>query len=570
MDRRTRFSISFLVFSSILLQVGVFIPLLLFTTNQDEFSVGFLDAVQHLVFPLLAILFIASTFSVFCSRKMYEKLISLALAVSFLMYLQSTFLVWRYGSFDGKEISWNEFVTQGRIDLGIWVMGLFLAFLSSSRITRTAKIFSFLILLLSGVGSLLPLLEKPVRWRSSSAKSHLNHSQLNGFYDFSTKKNIIYILLDGFLSPAFEKILSEDNAQQNAFSDFTYFRNTLGSFPTTSPSIPTIFSGRDYDNSLPLSKFLQDSLYENSFPSILHKNGFQVNLVTLGHYCNHLQTSGCGALEAYNANDTVRLERKELSKLIDISLFRLAPQVLKKEIYNDQDWLFQRFYQRRKGPPIHVESLEFVDTLLSKAQATSSAPTLKFIHLIIPHSPVRLNANCQARSTKKDPEMKDYLLQARCGLKLAHDIIDTIKALQIYDQSMIIISADHGFRIKFDHPGKKEGLPPISSALPLLLVKPFGHHGPLQVSEVPARLADIGTTIEDALDLNKTLPGQSLFTLTTTDSRVRPYRYYRWNHRNWKVDSLPPTREYLVEGHAWDETSWRFHRELPPFGAAVK
>lgn len=560
----SRLSTSILAWLSLFLQVFVFMPFLIYATNKDEFSAGFLSIIANATLPALCLLSVFVLLSSILPPRIYRAGLALLLGLSLLFYVQSTFLVWDYGLFDGKDIAWEAYRTLGKVDLALWTATLIIALYTAAKIEHHGRDCALFLLFLSSTNIIAPLFDSftdthRLRWLTPP-----QDTSLTDLANFSKERNILHIILDGFLSPAFENIVKEDETYRNYFSDFTYYRNTLASFPTTAPSIPSILSGIDYDGSMTLPRFYESTLRKNSLPSVLTLSGFDTHLATLGHYCHFLSVTGCAPLARYNASDGKTLALKELAMLFDISLFRGLPQFLKVLVYNEQKWFSQQLFRKRKGPDIHVESLDLVDSFTAMAQASALKPTYKFVHLIIPHSPIRLNAACQSRSRKRRPTLLDYQAQARCALKLAHRVIEELKELNVYDQTMLIVSADHGFRTKFDHiEDQSKDLPSISYALPLLLIKPFHHRGPLQTSEVPARLADLPATVQDALNLNNPFPEKSIFSLNPSEQRSRLFRYYRWKHRNWTGETLPPMKEYIVNGHAWDERSWNYERSLP-------
>lgn len=547
------------------LQLCVFVPALIYATNQSEFSLGLFNILPHLLGPVFLGLVIFSLIGILIPERLARIFLSLGLGLNLAMYVQSNLLLWNYGIFDGKEILWRDFFVEGIIDMVCWVaiLGGTLLF-SKSALGFSTKILAT-IALLHLLNLVYVIREAKLNWYSAAPK--LENQTL---YQFSPEKNVVMIVLDGFLSPAFDKLIELDPDVRESFSDFVYFKNTLASFPTTSPSIPAMLSGEEYDNSTTLSSFLADAIGERSIPSVLFKQGFSVDLVTLDHYCRHLKSNSCSSLAANRQKSAKQHERSQLAVLFDMTLFRSLPGFLKRSVYNNQEWLFQSFFQSRKGPAIHVHSLDFMDSFVPNLNTHSSKPTFKFIHLIIPHIPLRLGPDCEYRKDSKHTNREEFLMQASCALKLAETLIGRLKELQVYDQSMIVVLADHGMQFNFGHYTRKPGIPPLGVALPLLLVKPFNHHAELQIADLPAKLADVPETIRAALSLPGSFPGQSVFEISATLPRKRIFRNYQWQHSLWKSDSLPKMKEFVVDGDAWNPDSWEFVRDIAPFNPDAK
>ena len=134
---------------------------------------------------------------------------------------------------------------------------------------------------------------------------------------------------------------------------------------------------------------------------------------------------------------------------------------------------------------------------------------------------------------------------------------------------MVVVSADHGVRVNFGHYKKVKGIPDIAKGLPLLMIKPFGKRGPLEVSKAPAMLLDLPRTIAASLGVEKEFPGFSLFDLKPEEKRVRIFHNYSWKHEFWEKDFLPPMTQYLIDGDSWKVDTWKKGSELPT-GVIVK
>jgi hypothetical protein len=93
-------------------------------------------------------------------------------------------------------------------------------------------------------------------------------------------------------------------------------------------------------------------------------------------------------------------------------------------------------------------------------------------------------------------------------------------------------------------------------ALPLVLIKPFGSNGQMQISYAPVTLGDIPQTVFSQLGLKTNTPGISMFALKESDNRVRRYLFYNWDKEDIKLSYMPEMTEYTVSGFSWLEKSW--------------
>jgi hypothetical protein len=167
-------------------------------------------------------------------------------------------------------------------------------------------------------------------------------------FNFSSRKNVIILVLDAFQTDVFQEIINEDNYYKDIFTGFTYFRNSLGGFPSTYLSIPLILTGQYYDNSVPAQEFIKNALSSSSsLPKVLKENGFVGNLFTRlprSFYFNE----GIASNFIKRKTPSIRSKR-EIAYFYDIVLFRYTPHFLKKYIYNHQLWFLRQIVLTKSG-----------------------------------------------------------------------------------------------------------------------------------------------------------------------------------------------------------------------------
>ena len=113
-------------------------------------------------------------------------------------------------------------------------------------------------------------------------------------------------------------------------------------------------------------------------------------------------------------------------------------------------------------------------------------------------------------------------------------LLDRLRTLDLYDRSAIVVTSDHGlglFPPRNAPTERREGVPSGKSrrrmrldATPLLLIKPFGAQGPLQLSYAPTSIVDLPSTLLDLAGLPNTLgSGKSALALDPAMPRERTY-----------------------------------------------
>ena len=193
-------------------------------------------------------------------------------------------------------------------------------------------------------------------------------------------------------------------------------------------------------------------------------------------------------------------------------------------------------------------------------------PVYKLIHVGMPHRPVVLDAECRFAGVVPATR-ESFRDQATCALKTVVEFLNELRALRIYDSSLILLSSEHGSGISprgFASAGATvPGLARIAAdAMALLVVKPPGEGGALTISEAPSAITDIPATILDVLNLPPELPGESAFRLDRAQNRQRTYAYYRWRENDWRRNYLPTLHVFSVGGALLNGAAWSYVKTI--------
>ena len=554
---KERFFQTFLVTTLLALQVCVVVPLMLYGANADEFSSGFFTLV-HWVLVLALLASTAVSAAVIClPDRWYQRVTVVLLAVWAAVYLQSNFMVWQYGVFDGHDINWKSFSWHVYVDSTVWLLLIFLALAFQSWVQRYRPRIVLFVALLSLLQLGTAAASATGKWWHTPVTANLD-----SLLSFSPQQNVLLIVLDTFQGPALPAVLEAHPDMRPWLDGFTYFQNTLAAFPTTSPSIPALLSGVSTDNTEPMRAFLARVLPQ-ALPSLLFDRGTQVDLITVGHFCQYLKAGSCADLAGATRNNPALMKHLDLAKLADLTLFRILPHALKPFVYRGQRWFFQSLLQPTRIP-VHEESLALGRLLEKDLKLGGAASTFKMIHLMPPHAPILLTHTCERRpGNRSGYGVRSYREQSACALRLANLLLEFLKKSGIYDRTLIVIAGDHGDSLNFGHYKKQRGTPAISQGLPLLLVKPFGARGPLATNRAPACLTDLPKTLAEMLGLSHQFSGENLFALKENQARTRLFRHYTWKQDDWDREYLPTMTEFAVQGDAWNLESWTKTRELP-------
>ena len=556
--------------------IFLFGPFNIYKGNISEFSVSLTSVLGFYLVPALVLLLVLSGIGLILPTNLHRRYVVVLFVIGILIWLQGNILVWKYGLLDGHVFDWTKDQWRGWADGAVWVALLTGGLLFYQRVYKIAALCCILLFSLQ-LASLGYMSFQRIELWDAKAKVSIPTLPTDEIYQFSSSKNVIHVILDQFQSDIFEEIVKEDaDFYFKKFEGFTFFRETIGSFPTTYLSIPTILSGQKYRNNMPLSSFMAASFKGKTIPNVLYDNGYEVDLAHAfptykeGSYSNY-----------YHIPVPYGLTKDQYVKasgafLIDLVLFRSTPHFLKKFVCNDQQWLVQRllFTQLRllkggkeagKVAMGYFAHSRFLDDMIDSTRVKRNKPVYKFIHLITSHGPFVVNKDCQYAGKALPNTRENIRIQQKCALDHFMKFLDKLKTIGVYRSSLIIVNADHGAGIDVKMTGNGANLQGGSSelnriagaALPLMLIKPPNSKGLLNFSDVPAMLSDIPATLSSILNLKEDFPGISIFQIDPNKVRERRFYMYKWRNENWKDDFVDRMDEYIIIGSVFDKASWR-------------
>ncbi len=189
-----------------------------------------------------------------------------------------------------------------------------------------------------------------------------------------------------------------------------------------------------------------------------------------------------------------RLTRKPLIALAKLTLFRYLPTAFKSPfvIYStDLNGLFRQ-------ENVMVDQWDFVNNFNNGELTVDLDKTFRFYYLQGSHPPYQINEAGQMLASYDQLDETLKLPQTTGFFKLLDSYIRELKNLGIYDNTMILIIADHG-----------EGSPDQPDQQPIFFVKNFNErHDEMQVNHAPIEVQQqFLATIAAAIDEDASLYG---------------------------------------------------------------
>ena len=267
-------------------------------------------------------------------------------------------------------------------------------------------------------------------------------------YELSVDRNLIHIVLDMFPSNLFAAIRDTDHPGfDRAWPGFTFYREHLGAFTGTAPSMPAMLTGVAWRNEIPLDSFVR------RHPTVFHALGQQgYRLRSLGRdhmggYSPAAQSTLRYAIPSPYGSYRDYVDTAS-AQLLNLSLFRHAPHPAKAYIYREGRWFLQaRAARGQEGTELRRRPLgdaTFVQEFANRITAGGDDPVYTFLHVITPHPPIVTDEDCRYTGRRLRMSPANFRAQARCALRAVESLLARLRELDLYDRSAIVVTSDHG------------------------------------------------------------------------------------------------------------------------------
>ena len=326
------------------------------------------------------------------------------------------------------------------------------------------------------------------------------------FHLSKTEKNVIIIMQDRAESSYFNHIIENFPDMAKQFDGFTFYPNTLSCNGHTFMGSPGVYGGYEYTpyemnkrDNIKLAEKHNEALL--LLPRIFTEQGnyiAEVSDLSWGNYSyvsdlsfidgyenitpNILNGRYTGELKKYiSASDQVSLVQSANRNLFWVSLFREAPAILRPVVYYKGSWW---------GAEGAIDMDSFLDWYgaLYFLPEITDFETSKGSLVIMTNEATHSNEEIPyIELTKSINHFSDYLpgydINVACLHKMG-DFFDYLRANGVYDNTRIIIVADHGIGYG-DTASENYTSAALDSGFmkdhlnPLLLVKDFNSNSPL-------------------------------------------------------------------------------------------
>ena len=525
-------------------------PLMLYIGNADEFRYDFFSILPTVIL-MFAVGMITGLIVYYCSsriaRPLYSFLVFFGFAFLLITLIQGVFLAKGLPPLDGTKFDWSKYSSE-KIKSFILIVavsaGLFLLYKQkgSQFVQRCASVFSVLITLFLAV----TLVITGIQTKGFSPKRSASVTSDEEF-TLSSDRNLIILVLDALDSGSFRELMETENPEyREVFRDFTYYPNTVGCYTYTEHAIPYILTGIWMENQEDFISFETKAMDHSPLLSSLEEKGYR-----MGMYEDALVYDSEGIYRFENVKDDhYKLDSfgEYARQSFYMTWFQYMPYPL-KPLLSREDTL-SNLQNRAIGQSeaFMSRNTQFYNAVHNDEINVTEDMCFRFIHLEGAHVPFRYDKDANEISM----EDGSYKQNIQASITITNAYLELLREKGVFDNSAIIIMADHGFT--------EENDPLLGRSNPVLLIKGMNEKHEMNISEQPVSYEDLQNTYKLLLDGNIT---DNLYSFAYDNNRKRRFLSYDYNHPEY-------IKEYIQDGYASDITTMRETGNVYSFGIIEK
>lgn len=514
----------------------IYEPILTYSSNIDDFWFDLKTMITPIILFFL-ILFITLSIgytivyllNYFCSKKkkmiIYKTILILSYVVFIFIYMQGNYLINNLPSLDGTTIEWGTYLKDNIISFVVLIVIFIVEFilLRKFKIKKTIKTNSFITIaiFLMILTSFISRLLIPGVFREKVVANATTRNINNA----SSDKNFFIFLVDAVDSSAFTKVLNESPEYSDTFTDFTYYPDTVSAYLFTRDSIPFIFSGKWNENEKEFNEYSNEAFENSSLLNTLKNDNYQMNFYEYQVSWTSRKAETFSNIDIYNNE----INKKELGKnLTKYILFKYLPYSLKQ--YSKIETMnFDSCKVERDSTFFKWDNDIAYNTIKNNEMKIEENKYFQFMHIEGGHVPFDYDENVN----KISAEEGTYELKLKATLNIINAFINRLKENNVYDNSAIIVMADHGYW--YESSGRQN---------PILYVKGINEHHEMISSEKPVSYEDLNEIYTGLLE------GKTSEELL---QNIKPNRIRRFIDNEF--ESEDNMIEYEQRGKAWDNSA---------------
>lgn len=516
-------------------------------SNQGEFWFP----VQSMIWPTVKLFFVVAgavflLLMLFSGSKMRNVMLFLGVVLAVLdvcYYIQSSYMVSYLPLLTGDAIDWSQYGLWGVLSHILWCgvsAGMLALFILRREKTWTwvmsmgAVLFCMESLVLGITFATVPL---------DTPSDDSAYCSAEGLYELSDQGNVVMIVSDTFEGTFMNSILEQYPEWRETLKDFVYYDNTTGTSCFTYFSFAKLLTGVDFPIGMDSSKGVETAFCQETLISQVAENDWDIAYYTL------FQPTPNVSDKLINYEGSILLpdshaKQSILKLLMRSTLFKGVPHQLKNSfIVLDSDY---RVVQGEmdigdKAAPYVLDDNAYRSNLLERGMtAVSGRPRYVLYEMNGVHAPYTINRSFETVEFDDSVTLEQKQIEAGlASLNLLTEYVNELKKADLYDNTTIIFTADHGFNLRF---------------YPVMLVKEASvSHDELITDSIPLSFQEDYEKILDSITKGKSF-SESVEDLNISANRVRYALNFRSKDGYGKDTGMRSKIE--IAGLASDEASY--------------
>ncbi len=559
-----RLLLALVVSVSLTITYFVVAPFELLAANTADLTYGLNSVWPAIVRAgLLVAVVLALVVSVTRGRA-FDVVLALVSAVTLCGYLQAMFLNGTLPITNGGLVDWGLYKEPMVVSFAVWA-----ALIAAAVVVAALKpsVSRLLNAVLAGVLIIIQSVAIASIWLNPDTapvpKSQETVYTEQGLFDVSSKKNVVVIVLDMTDTQYVEETFADNPTMFDALDGFTWYQNSVGSLAPTRYGCSYLLTGQLPQEGEDFQDYVKSSVSRSTYLKDISDLGYDIGVYSDAGSVSHGDPSAFAGLAKNvhpldDGGESGLDEKGTVRVMYKAALYRDLPWMIKPFLWYYTDELNQRMSTPKEEAddlgdvPYNFDDPSFYAQLKTRGLSINNdgeTGSFRFIHLLGAHFPYTMDA----QGERVDGETT-YDQQLLGSFKIVSTYLDDLKELGVYDNTTVIVTADHG-RIDFmsDTPIER----PTS---PILFVKPAGaaHTGLSIDATTPVWAPDVlATVIDQVSNGNQTLVakyGTPAYNVAATfdDKRERAF-----DAPTWDGNYTPHMYQFSVIGPVEDWSSWQ-------------
>ena len=488
----------------------IYAPLEIIINNIGEFWFGISSALAICI-SVCIVLFILLVvyFGLVKNKRLLGASRVILLSILLSTFLQGDFLNINFGVLNGADVEWKKYLGRMILDLVVWAVILIVVaytYCKKKKLFQSIQLATAVLILGISIITISVLL---IQCKASNKKATDSIVLTNdGLFDTTTNDNIVVFVLDMFDNDYMTQLLETKPDLYRELDGFVFFDNFSGTYSTTKYSMAHLYTGSMFNNFDSFDNMMQSASSQRLYTDLLTENGYKTYYYTDYNYFlpSRLINS---ANNKYIGEYEINSYKKLALRIYQLAGIKYLPNCVKPFILMDGTEFEE--VKDCDGAELYSSKNSYLKENMSKKFSVSDEKTVRYIYMEGTHYPYLTNSN-------GDKQLFGNISSIECAegvLSIVQSYINGLKAAGTYDNTAIIITADHGYY--WDGTLRS----------PVLLVKPINSSGKLVVSHAPTCQRDWAATILDLVSIDDDSFGDSVFDIEEKDQRERLfYQYY--------------------------------------------